>query len=153
MTRYIYEIELQPDEESGAWNVSVPDLPGCHTFGDDFNDALVMAADAAMTYVASLIKHGEEVPEPSFGHTAGVGGKIVALSFEADASYIVDTVSPSEAAVMLGVSRGRVSQMIRDGVLDAYRVGTETRVDHASIEARLAAPRGSGRPRKMVATS
>jgi excisionase family DNA binding protein len=153
MTRYIYEVELQPDSESSAWNVSVPDLPGCNTFGDDFNDALAMAADAAMTHIASCAKHGETVPEPTFGHVADGDGKIVALSFEVDASYIIDAISPSEAAVMLGVTRSRVSQMIRSGIIDAYKVGAETRVDRASIDKRLSSSgrtHKAGRPRKVA---
>jgi excisionase family DNA binding protein len=148
MTRYIFEVVLNPDEEGGYF-VTVPDLPGCVTEGDSIEEALLMATDALMTVVGSMIKHGDAIPSPTFGAVAPTGGKVIALSFVTDASYIVDTVSPAEAAVMLGVSRGRVSQMTRKGILDGYKIGTETRVSLESINARLATPRNAGRPRKV----
>jgi excisionase family DNA binding protein len=150
MSRYLYEIELTPDEESDAWNVTVPDLPGCYTFGDNMEEAISQAVDAMKTFVASLMKHKDTIPDPTFGNEAPLGGKIVAVSFETDPGYIRDAVSPSEAAEMLSVSRGRVSQMIRDGVLNAQKSGTGTWVDVASIHKRLASPGKIGRPRKVM---
>ena len=152
MTRYLYEVELRPGE-NGSYSVRVPDLDGCFTQGKTRNDALDMAADALMTYVAALLKCGDPIPEPSFGHQAPEGGMVIALSFETDADFIIDAVSPSEAAAMLGVTRGRVSQMIRNGVLDSYEHNGERMVDLVSINARLAAPRKAGRPRKTFVTT
>ena len=152
MTRYLYEVELRPDEESG-YSVKVPDLDGCYSQGDSISEALEMAVDALITYTAALLKCGDVLPEPTFGHVAPAGGMVVALSFEADANYIIDGVSPSEAAMMLGVSRGRVSQMIRDGVLATYKHAGTRYVDLESIHARLAAPPSAGRPRKEFITT
>ena len=42
-----------------------PDLPACFTYGDTHEESALMAADAARTYVASLLKHGDEVPSPT----------------------------------------------------------------------------------------
>jgi len=151
MARFIYEILLTPEDNASAWNVSVPDLPGCLTFGDDFDDAVTQAADALMTYIASSLKNGDRLPSPVFGHLAPVDGKVIALAVDVDASYIVDGVSPSEAALMLGVSRGRVSQMIKAGTLTTFEHAGEKVVDLASIRTRLAAPRLAGRPRKELA--
>ena len=148
MTRYIYEILLTPEEDKSAWNVTVPDLEGCLTFGDSIDDAVNQAADALMTYIASMLKNGDALASPVFGHKAPSEEMVIALAVEVDADYIVDGVSPSVAATMLGVSRGRVSQMIRDGVLITYEHAGERVVDLASINARLAAPRAAGRPRK-----
>ena len=152
MARFLYEVELRP-EADGGYSVRVPDLDGCYSQGNTLNEALEMAADALVTYVAALMKHGAPIPSPIFGHRAPKNGKVVAIFFEADASYIIDAVSPSEAAIILGVSRGRVSQMIRSGVLDAYKIAGETRVDLASVKARLSAPRKAGRPRKELVGS
>jgi excisionase family DNA binding protein len=77
----------------------------------------------------------------------------VVLSFETDESYIVDTVTPAQAADLLGVSRGRVSQMIRDGILEARKDCMGSEVLLASVNARLAEPRGAGRPRKELTTA
>jgi predicted RNase H-like HicB family nuclease len=42
--KYVYPVILYPDD--GKTSVSVPDLPGCHTYGDNLADALFMAKDA-----------------------------------------------------------------------------------------------------------
>jgi len=150
MARYLYEVELRPDED--GYSVRVPDLDGCFTQGSTVHEALSMAADALMTYVAALLENGNAIPEPTFGHTEPIGGKVVALSFETDADYVIDAVSPAEAAVMLGVSRGRVSQMMRDGILDVYEHAGERKIDLVSINARLASPHNPGRPRMEFVT-
>jgi hypothetical protein len=51
---------------------------------------------------------------------------------------------------MLGVSRGRVSLMIREDVLTATKGYRGTLVDLESIKKRLASPRAAGRPRKKL---
>ena len=45
--------------------VSVPDLPGCHTFGDDLADALCMAQDAIEMWLWDAENGGEVIPAPS----------------------------------------------------------------------------------------
>jgi predicted RNase H-like HicB family nuclease len=150
--RYVYEVVLTPDEEASEfYNVTVPDLDGCLTFGKGVVEALNMADDALKTFVAVLLKYGDTVPEPTFGHKAPKGGMVVALSFDTDVSYLMDEVSPSKAAEMLGVSRSRVSHMIRDGVLHASTVAGETRVTLESVNAYQESPRRAGRPRKELA--
>ena len=42
--KYVYPAILYPDNDKIG--VTVPDLPGCHTYGDDVPDALFMAKDA-----------------------------------------------------------------------------------------------------------
>jgi excisionase family DNA binding protein len=149
MSRYIYEVELRPDDD--GYCVRVPDLDGCFTEGDSVSNALNMADDALKTFVAALLKYGEHIPDPTFGHAVPEGGMVVALSFETDASYIVEEVSPSEAAEMLGVSRSRVSHMIRDGVLHTTACGGEIKVTLESVDAYMSSPRRAGRPKKVEA--
>ena len=149
MARYIFEVVLNPDEDGGYF-VTTPDLPGCITEGDTVQESTAMAADALMTVVGAMMRYGDPIPDPTFGNEAPAGGQVVAISFETDASYVGDTVSPTEAAAMLGVSRGRVSQMIGSGILAATTDLGERRVFIDSINERLAAPRGTGRPRKEL---
>jgi predicted RNase H-like HicB family nuclease len=150
--RYIYEVVLEPDaEDSEFYNVSVPDLDGCFTCGKGMDEAVAMAADAMMTFIAALVKFGDPVPDSTFGHKAPKGGKVMAVSFETDASYIVDTVAPSVAAEMLGVTRGRVSQMVRAGALEAIKDEAGTRILRSSVETRLSEPRSAGRPKMAIA--
>lgn len=145
MERFIYQIVLTPEEE-GGYSVEVPDLPGCFTYGDTVEDAAAMAADAAKTYVASLMAHGETVPSPTVRETEGIAFMVF---FEVDSSYIVhgETVSAAEAARMLGVSAGRVTHMIDAGILQGFRRGRRTYITVDSINERLANNPGSGRPR------
>ena len=42
--KYVYPAVLYHDD--GKIGVTVPDLPGCHTYGDNVADALFMAKDA-----------------------------------------------------------------------------------------------------------
>ena len=149
MGKYIYQVLLTPEEE-GGYSVEVPDLPGCFTYGDAYEEAALMAADAARTYVASLLKHGDEVPAPTVRDT---DGQTLMVFFEVDESYIVDgdTVSAAEASRMLGVSAGRVTHMLDSGILDGFRRGRRTYVSVKSIEKRLASNPGSGRPKAAVA--
>jgi len=56
------EIELifEPQEE-GGYHVYAPDLPGLHTQGNDFEDALVNAKEAVALYVEGLREDGESL--------------------------------------------------------------------------------------------
>lgn len=150
MNRYTYQAFLVPEEESG-YSVYFPDLDGCYTCGDDYVDAVNMAADAAKTFVAFLMKEGDTIPAAT-KHEVPDGEESVWVSFETLPDYIVDgpVVSAAEAARKLNVSRGRVTHMINSGILDGYRNGRFTYVTQASIDARLATPKGAGRPKKAA---
>ena len=52
-------------EDNGTVTVYLPDIPGCHTFGDDQSDALVRAVDAAEAMLSAIIADGEDIPAPS----------------------------------------------------------------------------------------
>ncbi|MDR1015736.1 MAG: type II toxin-antitoxin system HicB family antitoxin [Coriobacteriales bacterium] len=151
MGRFIYEVVIRPDEGGEGFCVTVPDLDGCFTQGDTLGEAIAMSASALETYVGGILFDGDAAPMPSFGHRAPKGGRVVAVSFEATADSVSDAVSPSAAAQSLGVTRGRVSQMIRDGVLESYQVDGRTRVTTRSINTRLASSPQAGRPRKTPA--
>ncbi len=59
---------------------------------------------------------------------------------------IVFNVTVAEASSILGVSVGRVHQLIRSGALDAEKVGGIWLVDRNSIETRLSSVPAAGRP-------
>jgi len=59
-----FRIVLRPEPE-GGYTVIVPSLQGCLTHGDTIEDALKMAEDAIRAYIASMIKHVEEVIDDS----------------------------------------------------------------------------------------
>lgn len=148
MEKFVYQVVLSPDE-GGGFDAVVPDLPGCFSFGDTREEAIAMAADAAKTYVASLMLHGDPIPASS---TYEVDGAAFMVFFEVDADYIVEgeTVSAAEASRLLGVSPGRVTHMLDSGILKGYRRGRRTYVTIDSINDRIASNPGSGRPRAAL---
>jgi len=62
MTEYSYTIILER-EEDGGYHAFCPALPGCHSQGDSYDEAVENIRDAVRLYIESLIAHGEPVPE------------------------------------------------------------------------------------------
>ncbi len=57
-----YKVLLEKEVE-GGYSVHVPALPGCHTRGDDGDDALQNAKEAIECYLESLKKDGIPIPQ------------------------------------------------------------------------------------------
>lgn len=148
MKRYVYQVFLERDEE-GAYCVSVPDLEGCYTFGDTFAEAVSMAAEALELFVASLLDRGVELPEPT-NRPCPDGCESVFVSFETDETVGMKVVRAAEAARRLGVTRGRVSRLLRAGILEGSNDWGNIFVTEESIERRLASNPKPGRPRKKA---
>lgn len=142
----IYQAVLTPDEQ--GYSVEVPDLPGCFTHGDTIEDALFMAADAMSTYVAALMADGKQ-PPTFVQHDLPADAKSFDVFFETSEDYIVDgeVVSASQAAEELGVSKGRVSQMLDAGILEGFRRERKTYITMNSIQARKRSAPRAGRPK------
>jgi predicted RNase H-like HicB family nuclease len=49
-------------EPEGGFTVNIPALPGCITYGENMEEAIIMAKDAVQIYIESLIAHEQEVP-------------------------------------------------------------------------------------------
>lgn len=62
MSSEMQEIELvfEPDD-GGGYHVYAPDLPGLHTQGDDFDDAMKNASEAVALYVEGMRDDGESL--------------------------------------------------------------------------------------------
>lgn len=63
MAKYLYTAILTPDGD--GYDVAFPDLPGCHTCGDDLNDALRMAQDVLGGYLTRMEDRGISINPPS----------------------------------------------------------------------------------------
>ncbi len=61
--KYVYPAILYPDDDKVG--VTVPDLPGCHTYGDDKADALLMAKDAVEMWLWDAENKAEPIPPAS----------------------------------------------------------------------------------------
>jgi predicted RNase H-like HicB family nuclease len=60
---YTVHFEYFSDGEQEGYNVTVPALPGCITWGRTLEEARAMAEDAIRGYLESLLKEGEPIPE------------------------------------------------------------------------------------------
>ncbi len=58
-----YPIVIHKDIDS-AYGVTVPDLPGCFSAGDTFDEALEQAKEAILCHVEGLLDDGVSVPPP-----------------------------------------------------------------------------------------
>jgi predicted RNase H-like HicB family nuclease len=61
---YTYKIHLHK-ETDGGFTVSVPVLPGCITYGEDVDEAILMAKEAIELYIEELQERGEAIPDDS----------------------------------------------------------------------------------------
>ncbi|MDR1688025.1 MAG: type II toxin-antitoxin system HicB family antitoxin [Clostridiales bacterium] len=61
--KYVYPAILYSDDDKIG--VTVPDLPGCHTYGDDKADALLMAKDAVEMWLWDAENSAEKIPPAS----------------------------------------------------------------------------------------
>jgi predicted RNase H-like HicB family nuclease len=145
--QYTYEFEIAQSE---GWYVALPFGMDGGTQGKTIEEASLMAADWLRMEIEHRLMHELDIPVATFGNAPVKGGTCMIVSVEAGLSS-VRRVSASEAARMLGVSPSRVTHMIRDGLLEAFRDGHRTYVTLASVEARKAKPHKSGRPRKVLA--
>ena len=61
----LYPVAVEGGDAKHAFGVVVPDLPGCFSAGDTFEEALVNAREAIELHVEGLLDAGEQVPAPS----------------------------------------------------------------------------------------
>lgn len=57
-----FTVVLEPDEEEDVYNVSVPSLPGCYSWGHTKKEALANIKDAIMGYLEVAFRHGDPLP-------------------------------------------------------------------------------------------
>ena len=60
-SQYNYTIILEK-EDTGGYHVFYPTLPGCHTYGDTYDEAIENVKDAINLYLESLKEHKEPIP-------------------------------------------------------------------------------------------
>jgi predicted RNase H-like HicB family nuclease len=60
-----YPIAIETGDETKAFGVVVPDLPGCYSAGDDLDSAIAGAEEAATAWIDAALDAGEAIPMPS----------------------------------------------------------------------------------------
>jgi predicted RNase H-like HicB family nuclease len=60
-----YPIAIEVGDETTAYGVVLPDLPGCFSAGDTLDEAVAGAEEAAAAWIDSVLDAGGSVPAPS----------------------------------------------------------------------------------------
>lgn len=62
------------EEREGVYIASFPSLPGCHTWGNTFEEAVKNAEEALALYMETLAVNGDDIPEEtSVGRPVSLG--------------------------------------------------------------------------------
>ncbi|MDT8376498.1 MAG: type II toxin-antitoxin system HicB family antitoxin [Mariprofundaceae bacterium] len=59
-----YPIVIEPGNDTRAYGVIVPDLPGCYSAGDTLDEAITNSSEAILAHIEHLIESGEAISEP-----------------------------------------------------------------------------------------
>lgn len=62
--KLVYPANFYYEEDEG-YSVEIPDLLGCVTQGENLEEAMEMAQDAALGWILTAIEAEEEIPKPS----------------------------------------------------------------------------------------
>lgn len=60
-----YPIVIEPGDADHAYGVVVPDIPGCFSAGDTFEEAVVNAKEAIEGHLEILCEDGSDIPQAS----------------------------------------------------------------------------------------
>jgi predicted RNase H-like HicB family nuclease len=82
MRKLTYLAVFEPT--ANGYSVYFPDLPGCVTCGNDFEDAQKQAAEALALHIYGMEKDGDDIPKPS---------KTPQVDPETAAGYLVSPVT------------------------------------------------------------
>ena len=129
---YLYEVEIFKD---GDFYIAVPfDFEGA-TEGFSKQECLEMAADLLTSEIQHRLMHRDNLPEPTIDNSPQYEGKIYSLAIDTGIGAIPRMLK-SEAARSLGISQGRVTQLVKSGKLETFSYQGREYVTKASVDAR-----------------
>lgn len=132
-------------EQDGGWFVSFPDFPGAYSPGATIAEACDGAAESLRLTIAEHIDTGLQLPAPNI-----TAKPEAVFCVEVSDEFIAESkcMTATEAAQELGVTPGRVTQLLDAGLLEPYQFGGQRLVTIASVNARKQSAPRRGRPRK-----
>ena len=146
---HVYEVEVFKD---GDFYLAFPfDMDG-GTQGYSIQEASEMAADWLQTEMEQRAMHDLPLPKATFGNEPQHGGERLLVAVNAGKDT-VRRMTAAEAARRLGVTRGRVSQMVGSGLLETFELDGRRWVTEDSVNARLADAPKAGRPKREPAVA
>lgn len=129
---YLYEIEIFKDDD---YYIAVPfDFEGA-TEGFSKQECLEMAADLLTSEIQHRLMHRDNLPEPTIDNSPQYEGRIYSLAIDTGIGAIPRMLK-SEAARALGISQGRVTQLVKSGKLETFSYQGREYVTKASVDAR-----------------
>ncbi|MBS5450439.1 MAG: hypothetical protein KHY83_06715 [Coriobacteriia bacterium] len=130
------------DESEGRWSATFPQYNHMATSGDTLEEAMRLAQDCLRLEALTRLDDGE-----SGAVEAQHVGEVRVLSVEVNEEELAESkcLSRAEAADLIGVSRQRVGQLVRDGRLATRMVGASEMVTKLSAMAYRDSVRGPGR--------
>ena len=139
---YVTEFEFCREEDG---SVRADPLGYCteQAWGDDLEDALEAAHEALSHTVDESLINGTRLPQWEIGHDARRGGQVIAVAVTRELSGI-PAICASDAADILGISRSRVGQLCRRGLLESWKEGRSRMVSLRSIHERLVSRQEAG---------
>lgn len=69
-----YPVMIEAGNETTAWSVVVPDLPGCFSAGDTLDEAMAAVEEAAAAWIDAALDANREIPRPSSAQDAIASG-------------------------------------------------------------------------------
>jgi predicted RNase H-like HicB family nuclease len=90
-----YPVAIEAGDESTAFGVVVPDLPGCFSAGDTLDEAMANAEEAIALWIDAALDAGEAIPVPSSLDVLRKDPELVGWIFgvvEVDLAVLDDTV-------------------------------------------------------------
>jgi predicted RNase H-like HicB family nuclease len=97
-----YPVVIEPGDETTAFGVVVPDLPGCFSAGDTLDEAISNAQEAAAAWIDAVLDAGGAIPAPSRLDAIRASHSFSAMSLLLRISH-----------VLLGQSRQRLRELRR----------------------------------------
>ncbi len=90
-------IALVHKDEGTSYGVSFPDVPGCISAGDTFEEAVANAAEALAGHLALMRTHGDPIPAPRSFEELKRDRKFVADAADAIVTVVQPQRMPAEA--------------------------------------------------------
>lgn len=145
----MYKREFELFKDGDMWLAMPLGMLG-GTEGHNHEEAIEMACDWLRMMAEHAEIRGIELSEQKPGLPLEHGGERLIVCVQTGRE-LIDTVSASEAANMLGISRARVSVLVKNLKLEGWHDGRNVRVTRESVLARLRGPKAvGGRPKKAA---
>lgn len=120
---------------------------GIVTQGKDVEQAYEMAEDILKLSIEELLMSETSLPQATYQTEAIHGGLIAVITVDVDI-HDIKALTAQEASKHLGISTGRVSQLVSKGLLEGFKRDGISWITIDSINARLAEKPKCGRPSK-----